>query len=172
MIANFVAEYERYKIIGERALAQIPDEALNQMPYAEGNSAAMIVRHLSGNFRSRFTDFLTTDGEKPWRDRDAEFANVLYTRQQMNELWSQGWEVLFNALKTLSEADLSAQVTIRGVALTVHEALCRSLAHVALHVGQIIVLARWSHQGEWQSLSIPKGGSAQYNANPTKEKRP
>ena len=172
MLANFGGEYERYKIIGERALAQIPDEALNQMPYAEGNSAALIVRHLSGNFRSRFTDFLTTDGEKPWRDREAEFAKVEYDRQQMNELWAQGWEVLFNTLKTLSEADLSAQVTIRGVPLNVHEALCRSLAHVALHVGQLIILARIYHQGEWQSLSIPKGGSARYNANPTLEKRP
>jgi Protein of unknown function (DUF1572) len=172
VLKNFLGEYERYKIIGERALAQIPDEALNRMPYTEGNSAAMIVRHISGNFRSRFTDFLTTDGEKTWRDREAEFANVEYDRQQVNELWAQGWEALFVALKAMSDADLSAQVTIRGVPLTVHEALCRSLAHVAMHVGQIIVLARWSHQGEWQSLSIPKGQSAQYNLNPTLEKRP
>ena len=172
MIANFAAEYERYKIVGERALAQIPDEALNQMPYTEGNSAAMIVRHLSGNFLSRFTDFLTTDGEKPWRDREAEFANVEYTRQQVNEHWAQGWAVIFNALQSLRDEDQSTQVTIRSVPLTVHEALCRSLAHVAMHVGQIIVLARFYHQGAWQSLSIPKGESAQYNANPTKEKRP
>ncbi len=171
MVANFLAEYERYKIIGEHALAQIPDEALNQTPFTEGNSATMIVRHISGNFRSRFTDFLTTDGEKPWRDRETEFANVDYTRQQVNEHWAQGWEVLFVALRALRDDDQSMQVTIRGVALTVHEALCRSLAHVALHVGQIILLARFYHQGEWQSLSIPKGGSAQYNANPTKEKR-
>ncbi|NOT59119.1 MAG: DUF1572 family protein [Acidobacteria bacterium] len=172
MIANFAAEYERYKIVGERALAQIPDEALNQMPYTEGNSAAMIVRHVSGNFRSRFTDFLTTDGEKPWRDRESEFSNVKYTRQQVKEHWAQGWEALFEALKALRDEDQSTPITIRGVGLSVHEALCRSLAHVAMHVGQLIVLARIYHQGEWQSLSIPKGKSASYNLNPTLEKRP
>lgn len=172
MLRDFLGEYERYKIIGERALAQIPAEALNYIPYPEGNSAAMIVRHISGNFLSRFTDFLTADGEKPWRDREAEFAAVQYDRQQMNELWAQGWEVLFAELRALNEADLASQVTIRGVALTVHEALCRSLAHVAMHIGQIILLARLLRQGEWQWLSIPKGQSAQYNLNPTLEKRP
>ena len=172
MIANFVAEYERYKIIGERALAQIPDAALNQMPYAEGNSAAMIVRHIGGNFRSRFTEFLTTDGEKPWRNRESEFAQVPYTRQQLNEHWGQGWEALYGALQALRNEDQSTPVTIRGDALTVHEALCRSLAHVAMHVGQLIILARIYHHDDWQSLSIPKGKSAQYNLNPSKEKRP
>ncbi len=172
MLRDFLGEYERYKIIGERALAQIPNEALNYIPYPQGNSAAMIVRHISGNFLSRFTDFLTADGEKPWRDREAEFAAVQYDRQQMNELWAQGWEVLFAELRALNEADLASRVTIRGVALTVHEALCRSLAHVAMHIGQIILLARLLRQGEWQWLSIPKRQSAQYNLNPTLEKRP
>lgn len=171
MLNDFLDEYERYKVIGERALQQIPDAELNRILYADGNSAAMLVRHISGNLRSRFTDFLTSDGEKPWRERESEFAPVEYQRQQMDELWTQGWEVLFRELAALREADLSLSVTIRGKALTVHEALCRSLAHVAMHIGQLILLARLLHQDEWQWISIPKGQSDQYNLNPTMEKR-
>jgi hypothetical protein len=171
MLKDFLDEYERYKVVGERALQQIPAAELNRILYANGNSAAMLVRHISGNLRSRFTDFLTTDGEKPWRDREAEFAVVEYDRQQVDEMWAQGWEVLFREVSALSEADLSLSVTIRGKSLTVHEALCRSLAHVAMHIGQIILLARLFQQGEWQWISIPRGQSAQYNLNPTKEKR-
>ncbi|MBI3424546.1 MAG: DUF1572 family protein [Acidobacteria bacterium] len=171
MLKDFLDEYERYKVLGERALQQIPDAELNRILYADGNSAAMLVRHISGNFRSRFTDFLMTDGEKPWRDREAEFAAVEYARQQMDELWAQGWEVLLRELSALRPADLSLSVTIRGQAFTVHEALCRSLAHVAMHVGQLILLARLLHQGEWQWISIPKGQSAAYDLNPTMEKR-
>ena len=170
MLKDFLNEYERYKIVGERALQQIPDAELNRIPYADGNSAAMLVRHLSGNLRSRFTDFLTSDGEKPWRDRESEFAVVQYDRQQMDEVWAQGWEVLLRELATLSAADLALSVTIRGQSLTVHAALCRSLAHVAMHTGQLILLARLLHQGEWQWLTIPKGKSAEYNLNPTIEK--
>jgi hypothetical protein len=171
MLNDFLAEYERYKALGEKALAQIPDAALNQPLRGELNSPAMIVRHVGGNLRSRFTDFLTTDGEKPWRDRDAEFETRDYTRAEVAAWWAAGWTVLFEELGTLTEADLSREVTIRGLALTVHAALCRSLAHTALHVGQLILLARLLHEGEWQSLSIPKGQSRQYNQQPTLEKR-
>ena len=172
MLKDFLDEYERYKIIGDRALAQVPDAALNHSLGAETNSVAQIVRHISGNLQSRFTDFLTSDGEKPWRDRETEFAAVQYDRQQMNELWAAGWDVLFRELQALNDEDLARQVTIRGVPLRVHEALCRSLAHIASHVGQIVLLARLLHEGEWQWLSIPKGQSQQYNLNPTMEKRP
>ena len=171
MLKDFLDEYERYKVMGERALQQIPDADLNRILYVDGNSAAMLVRHISGNLRSRFTDFLTTDGEKPWRDRETEFAAVEYDRQEMEALWAQGWEVLLRELQALHDVDLSLSVTIRGKALTVHEALCRSLAHVAMHVGQLILLARLLHQGEWQWISIPKGQSADYNLNPTMEKK-
>ena len=171
MLKDFLDEYERYKVMGERALQQIPDADLNRILYVDGNSAAMLVRHISGNLRSRFTDFLTTDGEKPWRDRETEFATVEYDRQEMEALWAQGWEVLLRELQALHDVDLSLSVTIRGKALTVHEALCRSLAHVAMHVGQLILLARLLHQGEWQWISIPKGQSADYNLNPTMEKK-
>ena len=172
MIQDFLDEYERYKLIGEKALRQVPAEALNHRLNSELNSVAMIVRHISGNFRSRFTDFLTSDGEKPWRDRESEFAEYDYTRQQIEEWWTQGWAVLFQELNTLGDADLTRMVTIRGLPLTVHEALCRSLSHAAMHIGQIIMLARIFHQNEWQWLSIPKGQSQSYNLNPTMEKRP
>jgi uncharacterized damage-inducible protein DinB len=172
MIKDFIDEYERYKIIGERAVKQVPDEALNQSLGQETNSIAVIVRHISGNFVSRFTDFLTSDGEKPWRERESEFAEAQYDRRQVNELWAKGWDVLLNELAKLSDADLERRVTIRGQAFTVHEALCRSLAHVASHVGQIVLLARLLHHGQWEWLSIPKGQSQQYNQNPTMEKRP
>ena len=170
MLKDFLDEYARYKVLGEKALAQIPEAALNQPLRTELNSAAMIVRHVGGNLRSRFTDFLTSDGEKPWRDRETEFETRPYTRAEVEEWWTAGWTVLFHEVGALTEADLNREVTIRGLTLTVHAALCRSLAHTALHVGQLILLARWLHEGEWQSLSIPKGQSAQYNLNPTREK--
>jgi hypothetical protein len=172
MLKDFKTEFERYKVLGEKALKQVPDGELNhRLGGGELNSVTMIVRHISGNFRSRFTDFLTTDGEKPWRNRDSEFDDVRLTRKQLMETWGSGWAVLFDALDQLKEEDAERQVTIRGVALTVNEALLRSLAHVAMHIGQIILLARLTHSGEWQALTIPKGQSAQYNQNPTMEKQ-
>jgi hypothetical protein len=172
MLKDFIDEYERYRLLGEKALKQIPDEALNQSLGGESNSAAVIVRHISGNLVSRFTDFLTSDGEKPWRDRESEFADAQYDRREVEEMWGRGWGVLRSALAALGDADLGRRVTIRGQPLSVHEALCRSLAHTASHVGQIVLVARVLHRGEWQSLSIPKGQSAQYNQNPTMEKKP
>jgi hypothetical protein len=137
-----------------------------------GNSIAMLVRHLGGNLASRFTDFLTADGEKPWRNRDDEFADGVYSRAEVDEAWRAGWDVLRRELAALTDADLERQVTIRGQGLTVHAALCRSLAHAAMHVGQIILLARIVATDEWKWISIPKGQSQQYNQNPTLEKRP
>jgi hypothetical protein len=172
MLKDFIDEYERYRLTGEKALKQIPDGALNHSLGGESNSAAAVVRHISGNLVSRFTDFLTSDGEKPWRDRESEFADAWYDRREVEEMWAKGWGVLMSSLSTLTDADLGRRVTIRGHSLSVHEALCRSLAHTASHVGQIILLARVLHEGEWQSLSIPKGRSADYNQNPTTEKKP
>jgi Protein of unknown function (DUF1572). len=172
MIEDFRGEYRRYRELGERALAQMSDAALNHVPTAEGNSAAMIVRHIGGNFVSRFTDFLTTDGEKPDRDRDREFDEREYSRAEMNAVWVKGWMVLETTLAGLTDAHFTRTVTIRGQPLTVSAALCRSLAHVAYHVGQLVLLARVSADTAWQSLSIPRGASAAYNAAPTREKRP
>ena len=170
MLEDFRTEYCRYRVLGERSLAQMSDEALNHVPMPEGNSAAMIVRHLSGNLVSRFTDFLTTDGEKPDRDRDAEFAPATYTRPEVDAMWARGWDVLEGALDSLTDAWTAREVTIRGQPLTVHAALSRSLAHAAYHVGQLVLLARADAGASWQSLSIPRGGSAAYNADPKLEK--
>jgi uncharacterized damage-inducible protein DinB len=172
MIKNFIDEYTRYRLLGEKTMAQVSDEDLNRVIGEGTNSIAMIVRHISGNLISRFTDFLTTDGEKPWRNRESEFEEVEYTREQVDQLWSQGWQALEAELAALTDADLDKQITIRGQAHTVHEALCRSLAHVALHTGQIILLGRIMTGGDWKWLTIPKGKSEQYNRNPTMEKRP
>src|SRR4051794_6048423 len=128
---DFRSEYTRYRLLAEKALAQMPDDALNRVFAPDGNSAAMIVRHVSGNLISRFTGFLTEDGEKPTRDRDREFDDVAYSRADVDSLWSSGWAVLENALGSLSDEDLARTVTIRQQPLTVHAALSRSLAHVA-----------------------------------------
>jgi len=172
MIEDFRSEFERYRLLAEKALAQMPDSALNTVTAPDGNSAAMIVRHMSGNLVSRFTNFLTEDGEKPYRDRDREFDDRAYTRAELDEMWKKGWAVLQDNVAQLRDEDLSRTVSIRQVPLTVHAALTRAIAHQAYHVGQIVLLARMTASNEWQSLSIPRGKSQQYNAAPDREKRP
>jgi hypothetical protein len=172
MIEDFRSEYERYRLLAEKALAQMPDAALNRVPVPDGNSVAMIVRHVSGNLVSRFTDFLMEDGEKPDRDRDREFDERPYTRAEVDEMWARAWMILEKNLAPLTDADLLRTVTIRQHPMTVHAALCRSLAHISNHVGQIVLLAHMSADREWQSLSIPRGDSDRYDANPTREKKP
>jgi len=171
-VQEFVDEYARYRALGEKALGQVPDDALNRVMAPDGNSIAVLMRHIGGNLVSRFTNFLTEDGEKPWRDRDAEFEDGTYTRAQATEVWTAGWTVLEAELAVLTDPDLERFVTIRGKELTVHAALCRSVSHVAMQVGQIILLARMLATEPWQSLSIPRGQSQLYNQNPTLEKRP
>jgi hypothetical protein len=171
-VQNFIDEYGRYRAAGEKALAQVPDDALNRVVAPNGNSVATIVRHIGGNLVSRFTDFLVADGEKPWRDRDQEFDEGPFTRAQVDAAWTTGWNVVETELQKLTDADLERMVSIRGQNLTVHEALCRSVTHIASHVGQIILLARILATDEWKWISIPKGQSGQYNQNPALEKRP
>jgi hypothetical protein len=171
VIQNFRDEYERYKILGQKTIDQVDDDFLNLVLSEDNNSIAVIVRHLSGNFISRFTDFLTTDGEKPWRKRDSEFENKIYSRKEIQDLWDQGWKVLRDELTKLTDSDLEKQVTIRGQIHTVHEALCRSISHIAYHVGQIVLLGRIRKGSEWKSLSIPRGKSEEFNRKPTMEKR-
>lgn len=166
LIADFRSEYTRYRQTAEKAMRQMPDALLNRVPAPDANSAAMIVRHMSGNFVSRFTNFLTEDGEKPTRDRDAEFVDRTYTRDEVEELWAKGFAVLEDAIGSLGDADLQRVVTIRNQPMTVHAALARSLAHLSYHVGQIVLLARIYASGPWESLSIPKGQSKSYNAAP------
>lgn len=172
MLDSFSTEFHRYRTTAEKALGQVSDEALNRVPVPDGNSLAMLVRHVSGNLISRFTDFLTTDGEKPWRDRDAEFEERSYTRAEVDRMWQDAWSVLDQTLRTLSEEDLSRTIRIRSQPLTVHAALARSLAHLSYHVGQIVLLARMEQRQGWTWISIPKGRSEQYNANPTGEQGP
>ena len=171
-VKDFADEFARYRALGEKAMTQVDDEGLNRTPATDGNSIAVLVRHIGGNLNSRFSNFLTEDGEKPWRDRDGEFAEGAFTRADIDDAWTTGWRTLESALAMLSDADMGHVVTIRGQQLTVHEALSRSVAHTAMHVGQIILLARIVASQPWQTLSIPRGQSKAYNQNPTLEKRP
>jgi hypothetical protein len=172
VLSSIESEYRRYKDLGERALAQLEGADLSRAVSADGNSVAVIVWHVAGNLKSRFTDFLTTDGEKPWRDRESEFVARDVGPAEVRAKWDDGWSVLFGALAGLSDADLSRAVKIRGQELSVLEALHRSLGHASYHVGQIVFLARTLRGGEWQFLTIPPGKSEQYNRNPTREKGP
>ena len=161
-----------YKQLGEKALAQVKDDDLHRVLSKDchpgpdpGNSIAMIVRHMAGNMRSRFTDFLTSDGEKPWRDRDSEFMDAGEDRAALLTDWESGWACFFSAIDTLTDADLSRTVYIRNEGHTVMDALHRQLAHYAYHVGQIVLLARTFAGEEWTSLSIPRNASQQFNAD-------
>lgn len=160
---NTISLFEYYKTLGEKAMLQVKDEALWWMPDEKSNSISLIVKHLHGNMLSRWTDFLTTDGEKPWRTRDAEFEETIRSRDEVMKLWDEGWTCLFNALKSLKADDLDKIVYIRNMGQTAHDAIIRQLAHYAYHIGQIVYLARLANEGDWKSLSIPKGGSAMYN---------
>lgn len=164
------AEFVRYKALGDKSIAQLGAGELSAPPPGGGNSIATICWHVSGNLRSRFTDFLTSDGEKPWRQRDEEFEARDVTKDALLEKWGEGWTVLIGALDELADEHLDVTVTIRGVPLTVREALVRSLAHVSYHVGQIVYAGKMIRGESWTCLSIPPGGSAQYNQNPTLER--
>jgi len=172
MIAALRSEFLRYRALGEKAIAQLGHHNLSASPPSGGNSIAVICWHLSGNLRSRFTDFLATDGEKPWRHRDEEFEPRHVTREELREKWDQGWEVLLAALDTLDDAQLDAPVTIRAKTLPVRGALLRALAHVSYHVGQIVYAAKAIRGSEWQSLSIPVGQSDQYSRHPLLDRPP
>src|SRR5437016_8573273 len=152
-----------YKKLGERAMAQCPDEGLFAILDAESNSIAIIVKHIAGNMRSRWTDFLTSDGEKPNRNRDAEFEAPPTTRAELTEMWERGWKLLFAALESLSDADLTRTITIRTEPHSVMQAINRQIAHYSYHVGQIVYLARHFASEKWQSLTIPKKKSVEFN---------
>ena len=159
--------FRYYKKLGERAMAQCPDEGLFATLDAESNSIAIIVKHLAGNMRSRWMDFLTTDGEKPDRNRDTEFEDPPKTRAALMELWERGWKYVFDALEPLGEADLTRTVTIRTEPHSVMQAINRQMAHYAHHVGQIVILAKHltaKATGKWDSLSVPRGKSAAFTA--------
>lgn len=170
LIESIKSEYQRYKSLTENAIAQIKDNDLHKVLGEDGNSIAVIMNHLSGNLKSRFINFLTEDGEKPWRNRDEEFEEKLEDRTILLKRWDESWQILFYEIDALQDSDLSKVVRIRGKELTVSEALQRSLAHAAYHVGQIVLLARIHVGKNWKSLSIPRGKSQEYNLNPTQER--
>ncbi len=149
--------------MADRAMAQLADDQLLAHANPSDNSIAVLVSHVSGNLASRFTDFLTTDGEKPWRQREEEFVARPPRRAELLERWERGWSILFATLAELEDSDLSATVRIRGEALAVHDALHRSLAHTAGHVGQIIYLAKAARGSAWTYLTIPPGRSDEFN---------
>jgi len=150
-------QFEKMKRLAEGALAQVTDDQLNVAIDAESNSLAVIVKHMAGNLRSRFTDFLTTDGEKPDRNRDGEFEIAgPVVRQAMMEDWERSWQVLFGALDALTPADLGREVTIRGDRHTIIQALHRQMTHHAYHVGQVVFLAKHLQSAEWKTLSMPR----------------
>jgi Protein of unknown function (DUF1572) len=153
-----------YKRLGERAMEQAPDEALFATLDAESNSIALIVKHMHGNMRSRWSDFLLSDGEKADRNRDTEFEAPPKTQAELLALWETGWELVFTALAPLAEADLNRTVHIRAEAHSVMQAINRQLAHYAYHVGQIVYLAKHFAGPQWKALTIPRGKSAEVNA--------
>jgi len=166
-ITNFLdstkKQFDYYKLLGDRTFAQISDKDLFWQSPSENNSIAIIVNHLHGNMLSRWTDFLTTDGEKDFRNRDQEFENIIKTRADLNAKWSEGWQVLFTALDSVNETNFEQLVYIRNQGHTIVEAINRQLAHYAYHVGQIVLIGQMRRGKDWQSLSIPKGDSKIYN---------
>jgi Protein of unknown function (DUF1572) len=159
--------FRYYKRLAERAMDQVSDEQLYATIDAETNSIALVVKHMAGNMRSRWTDFLTTDGEKPDRDRDGEFVDPPATRAALLRDWEDGWARVLAALEALSDADLGRTVTIRGEAHSVMQAINRQIAHYANHVGQIVMLAKHLAHDRWQTLTVPRKGSAEFNRKVT-----
>lgn len=157
-------QFEYYKLLGDKTIAKLPEEKLFWQFNDESNSVATIVKHLNGNMMSRWTDFLTTDGEKEWRQRDGEFENDIKSKEVVLEVWEEGWECLFNTLSTLKERDLNKIVYIRNMGQTVIDAINRQLAHYPYHLGQMVYIGKMVCGDDWNSLSIPKGKSRVFNS--------
>ncbi|ASS50885.1 MAG: hypothetical protein A3D31_16555 [Candidatus Fluviicola riflensis] len=164
-LESVIKQVEYYKLLGEKSFEQLTDEQLLWQANEASNSIAIIVNHLWGNMMSRWTDFLTTDGEKEWRNRDAEFENEISSRQELLHKWNEGWDCFLNVLKSLQEEDLTRIIFIRNMGHTVIEAINRQLAHYPYHIGQIVFIAKLIRDNEWISLSIPKGDSKAYNSD-------
>jgi hypothetical protein len=162
-IEDSLSLFRQYKRLAERAMEQVTDEQLFAQVDEESNSIAIIVKHMAGNMCSRWTDFLTADGEKPERNRDSEFVDAPRTRSAILDTWENGWTCVFAALEPLSDADLTRSVTIRGEAHSVMQAINRQVAHYSHHVGQIVLLAKHFAHDRWQSLSVPRNQSAEFN---------
>ena len=158
-------QFEYYKLLGEKTFEQLNEDQLLFVYNEDSNSIAIIVKHLHGNMLSRWTNFLTTDGEKETRNRDAEFENDIKTKNELLEKWNEGWACLFSALNSLTVEDLNKTIYIRNQGCSVSDAVLRQLAHYPYHVGQIVFLGKMLTNNNWKSLSIPKNSSKEYNAN-------
>jgi hypothetical protein len=163
ILSSIERSFHQYKDLGEGAMRQLQDSELSREGEEFSNSTAILVWHISGNLKSRFTDFLTTDGEKPWRARDSEFVARTVTRGDLLKKWEEGWSVLFATLSSLTDEDLRRTVVIRGQSLAVHDALHRALAHVSYHVGQIVYIAKSARGAAWKFMTIRPGKSEEYN---------
>jgi hypothetical protein len=158
-----LATFQYHKNLADRAVVQVSDDALRRSLDEHTNSIAVIMKHVAGNLRSRWTDFLTSDGEKPWRNRDDEFVDTFATRDELMAAWEAGWQCAFDALAALSADDLARSVTVRGEVHSVALAVERSVGHTCYHVGQIVLLARHWAGEQWTTLTIARGGSEAYN---------
>ncbi|MFM8286565.1 MAG: DUF1572 family protein [Planctomycetaceae bacterium] len=163
LLAAALESFLSQKDLADRAIAQLSDVQLRQPLAGDANSIAIIMKHIAGNLTSRWTDFLTCDGEKPTRDRDGEFVDTFASRAELLDAWEQGWSCVASTLKSLRSSDLQARVAVRGESLAVPFAIQRSLAHISYHVGQIVLIARIHAGPAWQTLTIAPGGSRQYN---------
>lgn len=163
-LQSSIKQFEYYKMLGEKTFAQVSDKALFWQYNEESNSIATIVKHLWGNMLSRWTDFLTSDGEKEWRKREEEFENDITTRKEMIDKWNEGWQCLSDALNSLKDNDLDKIIYIRNMGHSITEAINRQLAHYPYHIGQIVFIGKMASENNWQSLSIPRGKSKEYNA--------
>ena len=158
-------QFRYYKLLGDETFAQLEDDKLFWQFNENSNSIATIVKHLWGNMLSRWTDFLTTDGEKDWRDRDAEFENDINNKEELLHQWEEGWDCFFKAINSLTKEDLDKIIYIRNQGHTVMEAINRQLAHYPYHIGQIVFIGKMLSDNKWVSLSIPKGNSQAFNAD-------
>jgi hypothetical protein len=164
-LSSVKKQFAYYRLLGEQTMIQLPDEALFWQYNEECNSIALIIKHLWGNMLSRWTDFLTTDGEKEWRNRDTEFEQDCQTRAELMARWHAGWDCLLTTLDSLQQEDLQKEVFIRNMGHSVVEAINRQLAHYPYHVGQIVFIGKMVCNEKWTSLSIPRGNSKAYNAD-------
>ena len=171
VLPGLIAQFKYYKQLGDKVFSQVEDKELFIQLNDDSNSIATIVKHIHGNMLSRWTDFLTTDGEKEWRKRDGEFDNDIDTREQMLFLWNEGWNCLFQALEPLTEGDLDKEIFIRNQGHSIAEAIFRQLAHYSYHVGQIVFAGKQLSSSSWDSLSIPKGNSKAYNVEKFSEEK-
>jgi hypothetical protein len=162
-LEDSLAVFRYYKKLADGAMAQVTDAQIYETLDPEANSIAVTVKHIAGNMRSRFVDFLTTDGEKPDRDRDGEFVEPPATREELMQMWEHGWDCVFRALGPLSETDMTRTITIRGEAHSVTQAINRQIAHYAYHIGQIVLLAKHFQHDRWKTLSVPRNRSAEFN---------